>query len=252
MLQLLVTINQTGVHSASVGIRTNSQANPEQLLSVYWTGIAPIQCETNEIAFGNLLAGQRQTRDIRLIRNSPQGELIGVSASSEELHIGQVRDTGDSIEVPVTVTAGEQRGSKSSRLIIRIEGGWPEELPVPVTWNVREAVEASPNPVFMGSVAAGERARRRIHLNAWDGAPVVLKSDESANAADAIVVGGQERDDGRVAVDVDWTAPSLPGVYRGVLPLDVLTPQPQKLLVEWTGVVLEPLVQEASHADAHP
>lgn len=251
-IQLLVTVNELGVHSATVTLRTNSAEEPECHLSMHWTGIAPIQCETNQIAFGNLLPGQRQTREVRLSRNSPKGRLIGVFAQTQELHVGPARESGDAITLPVTVTAGEQRGARNSRLILRIEDGWPEELPVPVTWNVRDAVEASPNPLFLGSVTAGERTRRRIHLSHIDGAQFVLESYEPANTVEGIAATWQALDDGRLAVDVDWMAPSQAGVYRGVLPFNLQTPQPQKLLVEWTGVVLEPLDLEASHADSNP
>jgi hypothetical protein len=244
-LELLVSIHESGVRSAAVTLRTNATDDPECHVSVHWKGMAPFECETPQVAFDDVLPESRHTREIRLRRQIPEGRMQGVTSTNPELRIGPLVDTDEYVAVPLELLAGVEPGPKTARLLCRIDEGWPPEWSIPVTWRVRELVEAEPNPVFLGSVPAGMRTRQRVVLSGHHGALIVVDPQPSEPLPPGLMITTGPLDEGRLAVDVEWTAPETPGLRRGTVALTVLEPRSSTLSIEWFGYVLGSADKEA-------
>lgn len=246
-LGILVTIKEPGKHSASVTIHSDSDDENRQLVTVYWTGVAPIHCETLDVDFGSVRPGQTVERTVRLTRRNPKSRLISLTPSGEELKVGTIREDGDFIDVPVTLYAGPSRGRRSAQLVVKVEEGWPEEVSLPVQWSVRDSIEANPDKLFLGSVLPSQHVRRRVIISSLEGTTVKLGTITASPDQNSMAFTLHSLEGGPMALDIDWTAPSEIGVSRGQVRIQVVAPEEYELLVETIGYVVEPESKGKTH-----
>ena len=246
-LGILVTIKEPGKRSASVTIHSDTDDGNPQLVTVYWTGIAPIICVASSVDFGSVRPDQTVERIVRLTRRNPKSRLVSLTSSGEELTVGTIREDGKFIDVPVTLSAGTRRGRRSAQLVVKVEEGWPEEVSLPVHWNVRDPIEANPEKLFLGSVIPNQRVRRRVIISSLDGATVNLGTITAAPDPNSMSFTMNGLESGQMVLDIDWTAPSDIGVSRGQVRIQVVAPEEHELLVETIGYVVEPESKEKTH-----
>lgn len=247
LLSILLTVNEPGRHSASITIGSDSDEENSQVVAVYWTGVAPIECETPAVDFGNVLPGQVVERIVRFTRRNSQSRFVSLIPLADELKVGEIHNHEEFIDAPLMLTAGERCGQRSAQMSLKVENGWPEELPVAIRWNVREFFEANPNKLFLGSVQRGTKVRRRVVVSSLDGTEVKIDELDMTPNRDSMTLSQRAIGSGHVALDLDWMAPAESGVFHRQIRIKLDAMPPRDLSVEVMGYVIEPEPQESNH-----
>lgn len=111
-LSVLLTVNEPGRHSASITVGSDSETGNSQVVSIYWTGVAPMECEHHTIDFGNVLPGQIIDRTVRFTRKNPQCRFVSLIPLADELTVGVVQDQVEFIEAPLKLATGDRSGRR--------------------------------------------------------------------------------------------------------------------------------------------
>ena len=150
------------------------------------TAVAPLEFDSYQVDLGALRPGETAERTLALVRRADerwpacnvglaecfpdeklQAEWIEDSASES--------DSSPSKQLRIRVVAGEESGDSMGRVIVQLTECWRPTLVIPVTWRVRDAIEAAPSMLFLGTEDPGHRPSGQIMVSADSGAELEVR-----------------------------------------------------------------------------
>lgn len=218
---------------ATVTIDCNDPATSRPQLVVKWTARGPLQVVPPQLEFGVVRPGVTSTQTLKVIRNSNEvaadltTTLIARSRANITTRMIQQTPTDDSLEelweVVLTPETTDDDQSNSS-LVLALSSGVLEDMSIPVLWQVREPVEASPRSLFVGAGPPSGSLRNSVTLSAVPGTPLkvlkVLSLEKSFEFTAKVV----EVDSSTARIEIEAMLPAKPGSYLGHLEVECESP----------------------------
>lgn len=162
---------------ATLAVYTNDPLNRHVKLNLSWRAVAPLEFDSYQVDFGALRPGETAERTLALVRRADerwpacnvglpkcfpdanmQAEWIEDSASESDASPGK--------QLRIRVVAGEESGESKGRVIVQLTECWRPTLVIPVTWRVRDLIEAAPSMLFLGTDEPGQRPSGQIMVSA--------------------------------------------------------------------------------------
>ena len=216
----------------TVTVPSNDPHAPNTLLRLAWKAVAPLSPEPPAIDFGAVRPGEAVERTVRLIRYA-DGDDLGAAGSGE---MNELTEVAGAVATPhkvfdsrfepgvggpavnVRLTAPDVSGRGSGTVTIRLRNGWTDAIYVPVRYEVRDVLSASPPKVFLAVGEPGEAVEARVTI-VGEG-PLTLAEPPRVEAAGgwaptaSVEAGGSGR--ARV-IRLSGTLPDTPGRVEATL-----------------------------------
>lgn len=227
-------------------IDTDDPANKRLELKCQWNGIARLQFDQPTLHFGDVLPGAIVKRELTLMFKDQQRFpkcAVAKFDLSPELKVVSLGGMGLNHPLPneskfeVTLEAGRQLGDGSGQIRCVFEGCFKEEFTIPVNWNVRSRIHATPHRLFLETGAPGDTLKKRVIVTATSPDRLVIKSAKLRPAGIGAVTLRKISDICQeVEVRVPVTKESK--LLQGTVVLECLEPTHETLEIPWSGVVL--------------
>ena len=244
-VRAVITPKLPEARGASVTVATDDPDAPGTTLTIDWRAVAPWTPEPADLDFGPLRPGETAERTVRLVRHAvagghPAGTPAGLDVGGNAALAAAWADAepagdggdGDDRAVRVRLTAPAELGRGSGVVAVGLTGGWVESLPVPVRYEVRDAVTALPPRAFLGSGPPG--ADRRVRVQLVGAGPLEVTEPPTFAAAgsgaagplDGLSVTTTRLAAGRVVIDLAGPLPAAAGPHAGALTVGVRVTPP--------------------------
>ena len=251
-LTITISPRESEQKTANVTVHSNDQTSPQTRISLDWTARGAVHSETHQLDFGvvrpsiaahKTLKIERNLTQIpvtckALFRSSPPGIMQSELKHSEELQ-GRLEETWE-----ITLLADENFKDHSGRLYLTFEGSDEGGLSLPVSWSMRNVIEAEPKRLFLGVGAPSEKVTRTVELSADQGTVLKVSKIENMDPKLTMVTSDVEVSPELTRIEVQATLPEEPGSYVGKLRVELESP---------SGTVIEiPVVCVVKKTDKSP
>ena len=223
---------QSEERSATITVYSNDPKQPIVPLRLSWKAVAQIDFIPTSLDLGVVTPGSRATGAI-ILRRSALPSKCDISRlecfpdrdlSADMSAWTEAETKTRSRQLYVVLNVGTERGQRSGRVVLHLDGCWKPDITLPVHWRVQELIEARPARVFFGAVEPGTVAERHFEVVATDGT-VVVSSVEVVDADSGVQC--EIADDNDVpTVRVRWRLPTKRGLHSTTIRVRCTEPQP--------------------------
>lgn len=253
--RVIVTVAPKDVRpdSASVTLVTNDPLNPQFNVSVSWNAVAPLAFDPPSVDLGRLRPGGRAEQIVRILRRDDLefASLCPIQEVKHGVNVPHDRMTteyvpaGDSPDgegefIRVSLEAGEESQLGSAYVLVGATECWKEQFEIHVAWEVRPAVEVSPERLFLGVAAPGTTVSGRVRFTPEEGARVAISGarlDPELDGAEIVVDAGADDAPDAAEVTLTLLLPEEPGVVQSSLVVELAEPESGTIHVPFSAVV---------------
>ena len=231
-LQLTISPRQPEQRAASITIESNDPVSPDSRVVVEWVARGAVHADREKLEFGIVRPGvpSRLTLHVEkdankvstlcktIVKSTPTG-VLQAHLKSETVTPNKRTEAWD-----ITLQADETLTESSGRLYLSFAGEDHGDILIPVSWQLRKAVQATPGSLFLGVGTPGETITKSVELTSDPGIPLkVMKADHQDGKIDfqARLV---ELNAETTRVEIDATLPSTVGSYLGKLKVQCEVP----------------------------
>jgi hypothetical protein len=240
-----------GRGSAMLLVYSNDPRTRKLELKCQWNGVARLQFDQPALHFGDILPGAAVGREIKLMftdrQRFPACQAVQFKLSPE---IQVTPKAGAFLKQPlsnetlfqVTLQAGRQLGAGSGRILCEFQGCYKDEFVIPVTWNVRSRIQATPQQLYLQTGRPGETLKKRLVITST--APEQL-AIQSVQLIPEGIGTATLRKISAVCQEVEVSVPltSASKILQVIVRLECLEPVKETLEIPWSGVMLPPKAQ---------
>ena len=214
-----------GEQQASVTLVTDAEGQRPPVLSAEWEVLTPVTPDVPILELGSVLPDSTVERELSLTKPVPGSTVTAVTSQSPHLQIVDWHQDEQSGVVRLRLNAPGDCGPGQAVVQIDTPAASPESLTVPVLWEVRKAVEAVPQRLFLGSTDSGRPLRGTIVTNDYQGRECRLERVVVEDAADAVSADFRIDPSGIAMIDVTAGTEGLEsGVHQTLLRVHVAAP----------------------------
>lgn len=235
-----------GRRSASVTVTTDAEGETNVVLSAEWEVVAGLQFEDAVVDFGAVLPGSRTERMVRLKKHTDDCRVLSATSESRRLEISRWSQDAEGAEVSLTLIAPEEPGRGSGHLRVTAAGIWPEEIHVPVSWQVREAIEAVPRRLFLGTAAAGAMLHGRFLLNDYLGRACHAANVETVGDGVPLTATASRDPSDLLTIELSVVATGEPGPKSAVVRVQLDAPEQAVLEVPVSWLISDLTISTAA------
>ena len=244
-LQLTISPRQPEQRAASITIESNDPIESSSRVVVEWTARGAIHADREKLDFGVVRPGVPTTLTLNIekdakkvsalcqtiVKPTPKGvfkaQLKGETSTPDKRV--ETRD--------ITFQSDETLTESSGRLFLSFAGEDHGDILIPVSWQLRKAVQATPGSLFLGVGTPGDKLSKSIELTADPGVRLKVSKAQHQDGPIDFVTRLVEVNAETTRVEIDATLPSQAGSYLGRLRVECETPAGAVVEVPVTCVV---------------
>lgn len=224
---------------AWVTVHANDPRRPRTTLQLRWRSVAPLELDPLSVDFGQVLPGARTSTTVHVVRH----ELSRFADEGQIEHIESFpRDEVEAILGPdevidITLLPGIRTGVRLGHVDVHLTGTSRKNLRLPLRWEVRDIVQASPSRLFVGSGPPDSNHQRNIVVTATDDAELSLESVSLAGDVNSIDVPWTQASPNTAVVHLTCRFPHTAGAWTSELLIVSRRPEEHTLPVPVNGYV---------------
>ncbi len=231
-LQVTISPRQPEQRATTITIESNDPLSSGSRVVVEWTARGAINTDREKLDFGVVRPGVPATHTLHVekdatkvsalcktvVKSTPAG-VLKAQLKGESATTGMRTETWD-----ITFQADETLTDTSGRLFLSFEGEDHGDILIPVSWQVRKVVQATPGSLFLGVGTPGEKLSKSIELTADPGVRLKVSNAQRQGGSIDFIAKLEEVNEGTTRVVIDATLPIKEGSYLGRLRVVCETP----------------------------
>ena len=215
-VRLRIDPEAAGEKQVSVTLLTNDPLNPKYALRAHWITTTGISASPPNLDFGAVEAGRSTSLLVQITKMDERIRILSVTGEPETI---QATLDGERLTVSLTPDSYPMSGTGVVRLSLK--GGKTRPFLIPITWHVDHAYQAHPSSLFLGYTKPGEVLAGVVHIKDRESRDVAIDHWEWQEELPGARCEATQDSLGLDQFSVKWTAPTQPGLHRGVVMIQV-------------------------------
>lgn len=215
VIRVRLNITAPGEKQVRITVYSNEVPADGKNVAIHWNAIAPIAVQPDEIQLGRLLPGGSATASVKLIYSKFGGcsqQQLSVFEGFESAHDISAKLAENATQLKVVLNAGHDAGEFVEFLPLQLTDCWRKSIKIPVRWTVASNLTATPNSMFVGTVAPSSVVKRTFILRSIEPhvsiMPIFVKDGNSD-----CVLESEAFNSRTWKSSIKLTAPEIPGPF---------------------------------------